>query len=204
MLWLKRKKLEMKTIIEQMIPNTVTHQQSPPELQAALAAEPPPLLLDVREYPEFAAGHLKGARLVPLDGLRESAHTLPKDRFIVAVCRSGRRSAEAVSILRRLGFSNVSQLTGGLMAWEKAGLPLEKEARAPWALERQVRLVAGLLVLTGLALSRVWPAAIILSWIVSLGLIFAAATDSCMMGMLLAKLPWNRRPAPSCDHSLKE
>lgn len=61
------------------------------------------------------------------------------------------------------------------MAWEQAGLLLEREARAPWALERQVRLVAGLLVLLGLALSHFWPVAI-----------------------ALAKLPWNRRSAPTC------
>ena len=84
------------------------------------------------------------------------------------------------------------------MAWEQAGLPLEKEPHAPWALERQVRLVAGLLILLGLGLSHVWPVAIVLAWFVPLGLVFAALTDSCMMGMLLAKLPWNRS-APACS-----
>ena len=68
----------------------------------------------------------------------------------------------------------------------------------PWALERQVRFVAGLLILLGLALSHVWPLAIVLAWFVPLGLIVAALTDSCMMGMLLAKLPWNRS-APACS-----
>ena len=77
-------------------------------------------------------------------------------------------------------------------------LPLEKEAHAPWALERQVRLVAGLLILLGLGLSLVWPMAIALAWFVPLGLVFAALTDSCMMGMLLAKLPWNRRVSAAC------
>ena len=84
------------------------------------------------------------------------------------------------------------------MAWEQAGLPLEKEAHAPWALERQVRLVAGLLTVLGLGLSLVWPAAIVLAWLIPLGLIFAAVTDSCTMGMLLAKLPWNRS-TPACS-----
>ena len=61
-----------------------------------------------------------------------------------------------------------------------------------------MRLVAGLLVLLGLALSHVWPVAIALAWFIPLGLVFAAVTDSCMMGMLLAKLPWNRRSVPAC------
>ena len=175
-----------------------SHQHSPHELQAALAASEPPLLLDVREYPEYAAGYLKGARLIPLAEIERRAGELPKDQPIVCVCRTGRRSAEASSTLARLGFTNVSQLAGGVMAWEQAGLPLEKEAHAPWALERQVRLVAGLLILLGLGLSRVWPVAIVLAWLVPLGLVFAALTDSCMMGMLLAKLPWNRS-APACS-----
>lgn len=172
--------------------NTSSPQQSPQELQAALAAPAPPLLLDVREYPEYAAGHLEGARLIPLAEIEKRAGELPKDQPIVSMCRTGRRSADAAATLERLGYTNVSQLTGGVMAWEQAGLPLEKEAHAPWALERQVRLVAGTLILLGLALSHIWALAIVLAWFVPLGLIFAALTDSCLMGMLLAKMPWNR------------
>jgi len=175
-----------------------THQHSPNQLQAALATPAPPLLLDVREYPEFAAGHLKDARLIPLAEIERRAGELPKDQPMVCMCRSGRRSAEAAEIFARLGFTNVTQLTGGVMAWEQAGLPLEKEAHAPWALERQVRLVAGLLTLLGLVLSLIWPSAIVLAWFVPLGLVFAALTDTCMMGMLIAKLPWNRRNSAAC------
>ena len=171
----------------------------PHELETALAASSPPLLLDVREYPEFSAGHLKGARLIPLGDIERRAGELPRELPIVAMCRSGGRSAEAASKLARLGFTNVSQLTGGVMAWEKAGLSLEKEAHVPWALERQVRLVAGLLILLGLGLSHVWPVAIALAWLVPFGLVVAALTDSCLMGMLLAKLPWNRRAALACS-----
>ena len=172
---------------------------SPQQLQTQLASHTPPLLLDVREFPEFAGGHLRGARLLPLAELERRAGEMPKDREIVCVCRSGRRSAEAAAKLGQLGFAKVSQLDGGVMAWEQAGLLLERDAHAPWALERQVRLAAGLLVLLGLGLSHVWPVAIALAWFIPLGLVFAAITDSCMMGMLLAKLPWNRRSAPACS-----
>ncbi len=98
--------------------NTSSHQHSPRELQSALAAPAPPLLLDVREYPEFAAGHLKGARLLPLGEIERRAGELPKDQPIVSMCRSGRRSADAEATLARLGFTNVSQLAAGVMAWE--------------------------------------------------------------------------------------
>ncbi len=172
---------------------------SPLELVAALAAAGPPFLLDVREYPEFATGHLKGAHLLPLAEIERRAGELPKNHPMVAMCRSGRRSAEAASTLARLGFANVSQLTGGVQAWEQAGLPLEKEEHAPWALERQVRLVAGLLILLGLGFSHIWPVTIVLAWLVPVGLIIAALTDSCLMGMLLAKLPWNRDSGAECQ-----
>lgn len=172
---------------------------SPLALEAALAAAGPPFLLDVREFPEFATGHLKGAHLLPLAEIERRAGDLPKNHQIVAVCRSGRRSAEAAMTLARLGFANVGQLTGGLEAWEQAGLPTEREERAPWALERQVRLVAGILILLGLGFSHIWPVAIMLAWFVPLGLIIAALTDSCLMGTLLAKLPWNRDSRAACQ-----
>lgn len=182
--------------------NTASKNYTPVNLKAAAAAPAPPLLLDVREYPEFAGGHLSGSQLFPLAQLEARAQELPKDREIVLVCRTGRRSAEAAEKLTRLGFNNVGELEGGIMNWQKAGLPLEREAHAPWAIERQVRLVAGVLIVLGLALSYLWPWAILLSWFVPLGLIFAALTDSCAMGMMIAKLPWNRRPDAS--GSLKE
>lgn len=170
---------------------------SPRQLDQRLASGTPPLLLDVREYPEFAAGHLAGARMIPLAELESQMADLPRDREIVTVCRTGRRSAQAADALRRNGFSSVSDLGGGITAWEKAGLSLERETRAPWSLERQVRFAAGVLILLGLALSYLWPPAIALAWFVPAGLILAAVTDSCAMGLLLAKLPWNRRATGS-------
>lgn len=179
-----------------------TQAYSPEELQTKAASAAPPLLIDVREYPEFAGGHLAGSRLLPLGQLEARADELPKDRELVCVCRTGRRSAEAADKLRALGFEKLGHLEGGLTSWEKAGLPVEREAHAPWAIERQVRLVAGSLVLLGLALSYLWPWAIALAWFVPLGLVFAALTDSCAMGMLIAKMPWNRRSV--CSGPLKE
>lgn len=165
---------------------------SPEEVRSRLAADPPAVLVDVREYPEYAAAHIRGAKVIPSGELKRRAEELPRDREIITVCRSGRRSADAAKTLESLGFSNVAQLEGGVIAWEKAGLPLEREPRAPWALERQVRLVAGLLTLVGLALSHIWAPAIVLAWFIPLGLVFAALTDSCAMGTLLGKMPWNR------------
>ena len=167
------------------------------ELRSLLAGGGPPQLVDVRESLEFAAGRIAGARSVPLADVGRRATELDRARPVVCVCRSGKRSAQAAETLTALGFAHVQQLEGGLSAWEQAGLPVEKDADAPWALERQVRFVAGSLVLTGLGVSLVWPPAIGLSWFVGAGLMFAAVIDWCGMGLLLAMMPWNRQ-AKTC------
>lgn len=151
-------------------------------------------VVDVREYPEFSAKRIPASRHLPLSQLGQT-HELPAlAERVVLVCRSGRRSEQAREILERRGI-HVSQLAGGIDGWEKAGLPLESNAKAPWSMERQVRLIAGSLVLFGLILSRFWTPAIALTWLVPAGLVFAAITDSCVMADLLSKLPWNRQGA---------
>lgn len=165
---------------------------APADLYQRLLAGERLQLVDVREAAEFAGLRIGLADLVPLAELERRAGELERDKPIVCLCRSGQRSGQAARKLAALGFRQVSQLDGGLMAWEEAGLPLERDAKAPWALERQVRLAAGLLVLTGLSLSLLWEPAIALTWFVGGGLVFAAITDWCGMGLLLAKMPWNR------------
>jgi len=170
---------------------------APAGLHDRLRLGEPMQLLDVREHPEFAAGRIAGSHCLPLGELERNAAGLSRNRPVVCLCRSGKRAAQAAEKLAALGFTDVLRLEGGLLAWEQAGLPLEKDAHAPWALERQVRLAAGLLVLMGLGFSLVWPPAIGLSWLVGGGLAFAALTDWCGMGLLLAKMPWNQ-PAKRC------
>jgi rhodanese-related sulfurtransferase len=86
------------------------------------------LVLDVREDAEYKTGHVLNAMLIPLGKLGERAGELEKykERPIVAVCRSGGRSARACAMLGKLGFANAYSLAGGIMAWEKSSLPLEK------------------------------------------------------------------------------
>src|SRR5688500_3008747 len=140
------------------------------ELHARITRGEPLQIIDVREFPEFAAGHIASARLVPLGELDAHSNELDQNTPVVCVCRSGKRSAQAASKLLARGFRDVAQLEGGLIAWEQNGLPLTRVARAPWSLERQVRLSLGLFVLAGLALSLRWPLAIIVSWIIGVGM----------------------------------
>ena len=177
--------------------STITHSidLSPQELQAKFARERVQII-DVREPAEYAAGRIEGSRLIPAGTLESRLHELGRDQPVVLVCRTGRRSSMALEKLRELGFDHAVQLTGGMDAWQKSALPVTRDEHAPWALERQVRLAAGVLILVGLIGSFFWPPAIALAWFVPCGLIFAALADSCAMGMLIAKMPWNRpRPA---------
>jgi rhodanese-related sulfurtransferase len=150
------------------------------------------ILVDVREYPEFASERVKGSILIPLGDIEKRYTELPREKTIYLMCRTGRRAAEAQKKLLALGFSDVRVVKGGFEAWKAAGFECEKDDNAVWSIERQVRFVAGFLVLSGVVLSwLIHPYFILLSGFVGAGLMFAAITDTCAMGMLLAKMPWN-------------
>lgn len=87
------------------------------------------LLLDVREPAEFAAIHAPNAKLIPLGdvGLRLKEIEAYKDKPIAVICRSGRRSAKAVALLQEAGFTQASNVQGGIQAWEQAGLEVIKQ-----------------------------------------------------------------------------
>jgi rhodanese-related sulfurtransferase len=102
-----------------------------PELQQQLKGKAKPLVLDVRTPGETAQGVIGGARLIPLDTLAQRSTELPKNQPIVCVCRSGRRSATACKQLAALGFDDVTNLSGGMHAWQAARLPVKtKGSRA--------------------------------------------------------------------------
>ncbi|QYO65337.1 rhodanese-like domain-containing protein [Leptolyngbya sp. 7M] len=153
-------------------------------------------LVDVREKMEFAGGRVSGASLIPLGELEKRHKELDHSKPIYVMCRTGRRSSEAQRKLQALGFTNVVNVSGGIEAWKKESLPLEKDEYAPWSIERQVRFTAGLLVLTGVLLSLfVHPYFIAIPGFIGFGLAFTATIDWCGMGLLIAKMPWNKRVA---------
>ena len=153
------------------------------------------IVIDVREYPEFAAGALPQAKLVPLGGLAEASRDWEPHERRILVCKSGKRSRQAAKLLRERGFTNLAVLDGGTDAWIAAGLPVKRQA-GPWSMERQVRAIAGTLGLVGMLLgAMVNPWFYVLPGIIGAGLLLSGITDSCMMATLLAKLPWNQTSA---------
>src|SRR6478672_5638807 len=161
-------------------------------------------LIDVRTPVEYREVHVEIARNVPLDQLDAlalmQARNGSANEPLYVICRSGSRGQQACEKFLKAGFSNVVNIEGGTMACVEAGLPVVRGKKAI-SLERQVRIAAGLLVLLGAALSFVHPAFIGLSAFVGAGLVFAGITDTCGMGMMLARMPWNQvedAPATCC------
>jgi rhodanese-related sulfurtransferase len=114
------------------------------------------------------------------------------DEPLYLICRSGSRGQKACEKFLAAGFKNVVNVEGGTLAWAECGLPVVRGRKA-MSLERQVRIAAGSLVLIGAVLAwLVHPAFLVLSALVGAGLVFAGITDTCGMGMLLARMPWNR------------
>jgi rhodanese-related sulfurtransferase len=155
-------------------------------------------LLDVRTPVEFQEVHVEHARNVPLDKLDPASLMQTRNGVagepLYVLCRSGSRGRQACEKFLKAGFTNVVNVEGGTLACIEAGLPVVR-GRQAISLERQVRIAAGLLVLLGVGLSFVHPALIGLSAFVGAGLVFAGVTDTCGMGMILARMPWNQRPS---------
>ncbi len=153
-------------------------------------------LIDVRTPVEYREVHATLARNVPLDQL-DPCHLMKQrtgsvDEPLYVICKSGGRGAKAQQKFIESGFSNVINVEGGTDSWVAAGLPVVR-GKKTMSLERQVRLVVGMFcaiggigsLVTGNVLWSIIPA------FMGSGLVFAALTDSCMLGMLLAKMPWN-------------
>ncbi len=153
-------------------------------------------LIDVRTPVEFQELHVEFARNVPLDRLDPAAIQAERngnaDQPLYVVCRSGSRGKQACEKFVAAGMTNVMNVEGGTLACEAAGLPVVRGKKAI-SLERQVRIAAGSLVVIGSALGFfVHPYFIGLAAFVGAGLVFAGITDTCGMGMVLARMPWNQ------------
>ena len=149
-------------------------------------------LIDVRTPAEFGGLHAKGAINHPMESFKLETIPFPKDEEVHVICQSGGRSMKVCQKLEGAGFTNIVNVEGGTSAWQLAGLPVV-EGKKVMSLERQVRIAAGSLVVIGAAVGQfVHPGGFGLSAFIGAGLVFAGITDTCGMGMMIAKMPWNR------------
>ena len=151
------------------------------------------LLVDVRSGSEFASGHIPGAINIPMYQIEARLDDLDLNLPIILICQSGKRACMTAGLLEPCQ-RQITVLEGGTKAWIQAGLPVVASRRTRWSLERQVRLGAGALVLTGAVLALTAnPSWVFLCGFVGLGLTFAGLTDICPMAVILERMPWNRR-----------
>lgn len=162
-------------------------------LRSRLEGADAPRVLDVRTPAEFETSHVPGSYSVPLATLKEHAGELRRhlDEDVVLVCRSGARARQAGEVLSGVGLPGLRVLEGGMNAWEDTGAPVNR-GRQTWELERQVRLAAGSLVAAGVLASTAAPRLKWLSGAVGGGLVFAAVSNTCAMGNVLSRMPWNQ------------
>lgn len=167
---------------------------SPDELKGWISSGTDVVVLDVRSAAEFESLHIKGSYNVPLPLLAEHTEELASKLAtkVVLVCQSGVRASEAKGKLASVGFGEAHVLTGGVPAYQQAGGETVEGAKR-WALERQVRMAAGSLVVAGLAGGKfLSPQIRTVAGVIGAGLTFSAATNTCAMGNVLSKMPWNK------------
>ena len=167
------------------------------ELVRLRTQDPAVHVIDVRTPGEFETGHIEGSYNVPLDLLGEHIRDLASlDHNVVLVCQSGARATKALEQLVAAGKSNLRLLQGGMNAWTAAGRDVTRTNETRWAMDRQVRLVAGSMVLAGVVAGIWFPPARGLAGFVGAGLTWSAISNTCTMAAVLSKLPYNQA---SCD-----
>ena len=152
-------------------------------------------VIDVRTPAEFREVHSVIARNVPLESLNPGRVMQERDGTashpLYVICQSGNRSGKACQKFIDAGYTNVVNVEGGTIAWDQAGLPVVRGKKA-MSLQRQVQITTGFLVLLGAVLSFWNIYFALLSGLMGAGLMFSGITDTCAMGVVLAKMPWNQ------------
>lgn len=168
------------------------------EARALKDSSPGVLFVDVRTPAEFETVHIDGAINLPLDQVDAHLQRVVHNAGgrIILICQSGNRATQARQKLAGAGLEDVSVLSGGMGAWVAEGAAVNR-GHSRWSLERQIRLVAGSIVLAAVVASLWVPTLLVVAGLVGAGLAFAALTNTCAMGMLLSKLPYNQ--GADCD-----
>lgn len=182
---------------------------SPAELVERMDSTSAPLLVDVRTPAEFETLRIPGSHNIPLDLLQKNCAELAEqfDGEVVLICQTGNRAKQAEGHLRAVGLDAARVLEGGVTAMEsQQGQRTRRSSNRRWAMDRQVRMAAGSLVLTGfLGGKLISPKVGYLAGAIGAGLTFSALTDSCAMASVLQKMPWNKVEAdPTLENLLNQ
>lgn len=172
-----------------MIPESVS------PLEAKKRIEQGAVLIDIRDRAEYLREHIPNARSVPLSDIAAGKMVDGAEhQTVIFHCQSGMRTAQnASALINAASPAPVLLMTGGINAWKSAQFPTNEDKKQPLPMMRQVQMVAGALILTGVVLGyTVNSGLFLLSGFVGAGLLFAGASGWCGMAILLSKMPWNR------------
>lgn len=166
-----------------------------PKTAKAWLSKDEAIIIDVREPGEYAAMHIAGAKLIPLNTINSDQLPELKGKKLIIHCHLGRRSESACEkLLFRNPDLDVYNLDGGISAWDRAGFAVEKSKQTFLSIERQVQITIGSVVLIGVILGYwVYPGFLFLSAFFGAGLLFAGITGSCRLAILMSKMPWNQK-----------
>ena len=159
----------------------------PPRTADELIREKQAVLIDVREPEEYRSLHIPEALLQPLSVLDLLPGDSDRDKPAIYFCHSGRRTAAHMDMLERRGHAATYIVDGGITAWQQAGLPVRR-GDGPIAMNRQIRIAAGGLVLLFVLLGQKF-----LAGLVGAGLLYSGLSGTCGMASLLQRMPWNRK-----------
>ena len=168
---------------------TITPSDAARRVQAGEAT-----IIDVREPDEHRRQHVPNTLLQPSSSFRAASFPeSPANQQLLILCRSGGRAGQVATELRNAGRTNVSVIDGGIIAWERAGLPTVTDSKAPLPIMRQVMVTVGVLLIACSALAAtVSPWFFVGTGFIGAGLLTAGATGICMLSTILMKMPWNR------------
>lgn len=151
-----------------------------------LNAEDAYAIIDVRTCDEYAREHIAGSVNIPLDQILGRFNEIQAMASPILSCRSGQRAQEAARLLEKQGKSGLRLLEGGILGWKRAGKPVVS-VQGGISVMRQVQLVVGVMVLVGLFVQPLWWLALL----AGCGMMLAGLTNTCMLAVVLGKLPWN-------------
>lgn len=148
---------------------------------------------NVHQFPKLAAGLTAGTTLVPLRRPADESRARNTRDSLTMVCKSGKRAEQGRQLLVANGFTFVDTLEHSMDASLEAKKPVGMAERRSWSIERQVHTITGSLVVITLVLGYLASSYFFLgTGLVGAGLASAGVSDTCVMGQMLARLPWNR------------
>lgn len=176
---------------------------SPEEAQEKLKDSSKALLVDVRTPAEYGALKVPCSVLAPVQSLDVQKflgqHPEACEREVLLMCRAGSRAKAAAEKFKAAGHDRIAVIEGGILAWEAAGLEVEKGTSKVIPVDRQVRIAIGLgIILFTILGYTVHPLLFLGAGAMGCGLVFAGITDLCPLALLVAAMPWNQGGGPSC------